>query len=116
MTLALLLVAVLAGQPDHYPSPAGPLCRVTAEARPGWGRVPGFYDVEFRTLPGCPANGLAWVRVESGRIYDWRAVRPGQPVVFRGVPWWWRASWRSASGRAYAVPVPQLVPPGRETL
>lgn len=111
---ALLALAAGGGGASLAP-PAGlrvtPLCPAQATARPTWGGIPGFYDVTFRTVDGCPPGGLAWVRVESGRVYGWRPVRPGGAVVFRGVPWYWRASWRGASGRAYPVSVPELLPP-----
>lgn len=83
-----------------------------------------FHHVVGQVEPGGPAEqrghlgadrleagGVVRVRMESGRTYPWRTIRPGQPTTFRGVPCWWRASWQSESGKTYTIPTPGLVCP-----
>lgn len=94
-------------QPAFYQVPGQPpLCRVEAIATPTF--IPGHYTVQVFTVPDCPWHGRALVRSESVTLHPWREVRPGQPVIFRGVGWWWRIGWRAASGVVYTVSVPDL--------
>ncbi|GAA4000001.1 hypothetical protein GCM10022631_08730 [Deinococcus rubellus] len=104
----LLLGTLLLSQPS--PSPPF-LCRVQAEAAPTY--LPGIYDVTIIIRPDlpCPPDGRAFVRVESGRVYPWREIFPGEPVTYPGVPWWWLASWQALSGKPYHVKVRGLQPP-----
>lgn len=86
-----------------------PLCRVDRSAVPG--AIPGTYTVTLRTVPDCPPNGYARVRLESGRIYPWRTVTPDRPARYRGIPWWWMGAWESASGRIYRFKIPGMRAP-----
>lgn len=103
LTGAAFLVALASGTDPP------PLCRVDRSAVPG--AIPGTYTVTLRTVPDCPPNGYARVRLESGRIYPWRTVTPGHPARYRGVPWWWIGAWESASGRIYRFKIPGMRAP-----
>lgn len=85
------------------------LCRAQASATHAG--TPGVHHVTLSTRPDCPPGGYARVRMESGRVYPWRVIRPGQPTTFRGVPCWWTARWEAASGRTYIIPTPGLTCP-----
>ena len=108
--LAVLLVGaaflIAAAAPG---GPAPPLCRVERFAVPG--ALPGFYTVVVRTVPDCPPDGHAYVRLESGRVYPWREITPGQRVTYKGVPWYWRGAWRAASGIVYRFEIPGMHAP-----
>lgn len=111
-----ILLALLTGAAflaaSAAPLAAGPpRCRAVAQATPT--QAPGIYNVTISTRPdACPAGGVARVRMESGRIYPWRTIRPGQPTTFRGVPWWWRATWEAQSGKTYTLPTNMHAPWG----
>ena len=105
--LCALLIGATLSLSAAAPDP--PLCRVERFAVPG--ALPGFYTVVVRTVPDCPPNGYARVRLESGRIYPWRTVTPDRPARYRGVPWWWVGAWESASGRIYRFKIPGMHAP-----
>lgn len=109
VTLAAFLLPGLAILATPRASP--PLCR--AQASVYRTETPGIFHVvlQIRTDEPCPPGGIARVRMESGRTYPWRTIRPDQPTTFRGVPCWWRASWESGSGLTYTIPTPGLVCP-----
>lgn len=89
--------------------PPRTLCRVEVVTTPAL--IAGTYNIKITTRPECPPNGYAFVRAESGRIYPWRMVTPGQPATVRGVAWWWRITWQAASGKRYTVPTPGMKAP-----
>ena len=114
--MRIRLLAVLAGAAILYAlaappagGPAPPLCRVDRSAVPG--AIPGTYTVTLRTVPDCPPDGHAYVRLESGRVYPWREITPGQRVTYKGVPWYWRGAWRAASGIVYRFDIPGMRAP-----
>ena len=85
------------------------LCRVDRSATPT--RVPGIYNVTIRTVPECPEDGYAVVRLASGREYPWEVLSPGRPFTWRGVPWYWRGQWVAESGKIYTFKIPGLRAP-----
>jgi hypothetical protein len=104
LVLALPGLALVAA-----PTVPPPRCAVerSAVAEP----LPGLYTVTLRTVSTCPPGGYARVRLQSGRVYPWREVKPGRPAVYKGVPWYWRGGWEAASGRVYQFEIPGLVSP-----
>lgn len=110
LTFALPIAATLA-LPTFTPPP---LCAAQARTTPT--SVPGFYRVTISLAPDCAADAVADVRLESyvGGTYPrrgwWRVTRR-TPLVRDGVPWYWRASWRAASGKPYPLPVPGMRAP-----
>ena len=114
--LKLALAALLIGAASAAPlpsSPSPPLCRVEAQAMPGF--LLGTYTVQISTtttLSGqpCPPDGYANVRLESGRVYPWRTITPGSPTTYYGVPFYWRGGWQSLGGRVYSFVIHGLFP------
>lgn len=104
MRRALVLALLLAGSAG-----AVTLCRVDRTSRPGL--IPGMYTVTISTVPDCPPDGLAIVRLISGRAYPFEVVTPGNPYVERGVPWYWKAQWASASRKLYTFKIPGMKAP-----
>ncbi|TDE86000.1 hypothetical protein [Deinococcus sp. S9] len=112
------LLAALAGAAILYAlaappagGPAPPLCRVQASSAPS--RLPGFYDVTIELRPECRADAVADVRLESyvGGTWPrkgWFRVTKARPLKRGGIPWYWRAAWRSASGQPYPLVIPGL--------
>ena len=111
--LAVLLVGAalsLTARADLASVSNPPLCRVTATYRPLWW-ASNLRQITVRLDPACPPDGLARVRLESGRIYPWRTVTPDRPARCRGIPWWWTGAWESASGRIYRFKIPGMHAP-----
>jgi hypothetical protein len=109
MTTPLLLGILLSAILPAAPGP--PLCRVTAA-------VYGIPFLSFRTVtvrlrPECPADGRAFVRLQSSSgatdpAYGWDELTYSNPTLrFQGVlPNWW-PEWQAGSGKAYRIPEPR---------
>jgi hypothetical protein len=106
--LALLLAPALA-LIGAAPVPDGPRCAVERSAAPD-PLAPGLYTVTLTTTR-CAPDGVARVRLQSGRLYPWRTVPAGRSTRYFGVPWYWVGAWEAESGRVYTFRVPGMKPP-----
>ena len=83
-----------------------PLCRVQVSTGPHWlGR-----ELSVTPRPGCPVDGVAYLRLSSGfggsqpdNPPGRYTLKPGQ--VFRvAVLDWWHLDWQARSGKWWRVP------------
>lgn len=107
-----LLVPAAARLVASRPDP--PLCQVQARSAPD--NVPGFFIVRVELRPICPAHAVADVRLESyvGATYPRRGferITASTPLIRRGIPYWWRAAWRSKAGTVFPLIIPGMTPP-----
>lgn len=107
--LALLLAPALA-LIGAAPVRDAPRCTVERRATPE--PITGLYTVTLTTTR-CAPDGIARVRLQSGRIYPWRTVPAGQSTAYTGVPWYWVGAWEAGSGRVYTFKIPGMTAPWR---
>ncbi|MBZ9713737.1 hypothetical protein [Deinococcus multiflagellatus] len=116
-TLAALLIgaALVLSAPLSAAAPGAPPpdpCAVKATSRPTI--TPGIYHVTLTVSKPCVQ---VQVRLESyvGGTFPrngWFTLTPSRPLTRDGVPWYWRASVRSASGTtSYPLIIPGMVNP-----
>lgn len=104
-----LLLALLLGSGAG----AAPLCRVTAESRPGiW--TSSLRTITVRLVPDCPPDGVALIHLGayggpgSKRVGPAVRLDDDHPViVFGGQPIYRTVLWEARSGRLYQVQIPQ---------